>query len=159
MLSAPPSDSVDAAEMIAKISAILLETPNGEYKEPTPYNSPLKGYSEIDAMREISPAKGLNHSPPYSLAHPLTHSLDARDAGYLDVMREYGSTYSLASSRSFGDDGYLVAIRQQLQSLGSIKNECDAREHTLQQVSNRVNELENLLNNSNDAVQEKVLVE
>ncbi len=72
-------------------------------------------------------------------------------------MKEYSPTYSLTSSRSIGDEGYLVAIRQQLQSLGSIKNECDAREHTLQQVSNRVNELENLLSSSNDTIKEKVL--
>ncbi len=67
MHSAPSTDSVDPAEMIAKISAILSETPNGEYKEPTPYNSPMRVYSEIDAMREFSPTRGRNLT--YSRTH------------------------------------------------------------------------------------------
>ena len=40
--------------------------------------------------------------------------------------------------------------------IGSIKYECDVREQALQQVTNRVSELENLLQVSNEANKEKV---
>lgn len=56
MKSASSNDSIDPTEMIAKINAILLETPNGEFKDPTPYSSPRKGY--IDVIRETSASRG-----------------------------------------------------------------------------------------------------
>ena len=52
--------------------------------------------------------------------HSLNHNQSISDERYFNMMGEYSPTRSHIYNRDIGDEGYLVAIRQQLQSLGSL---------------------------------------
>lgn len=64
-------------------------------------------------IEEYTPTR--SHSKP-----SFNHNQSISDERYLDMMGEYTPTRSHIHNRGIGDEGYLVAIRQQLQSLGSL---------------------------------------